>query len=100
MTITEILIKAGADTLLGMGTVFAMLILISLVIYLFKFISKEESPIDAEPKKEEVQTGKGENEQLIAVIMAAIEAFNKDKSDMGQDGGYIGYMVKSVKRRR
>ena len=34
----EILAKAGMNTLLGMGTVFAVLILISLIIYCFNFI--------------------------------------------------------------
>ena len=45
----EILAKAGMNTLLGMGTVFAVLILISLVIYCFNFIPN----IQAEIRKEE-----------------------------------------------
>lgn len=38
MTLTEIFAKAGLNTLLGMGTVFAMLIFISCVISLFRFL--------------------------------------------------------------
>ena len=39
-TLGEKLEKAALNTLMGMGTVFCVLVLISLIIYCFKFISK------------------------------------------------------------
>ena len=42
-TMGQILEKAGLNTLLGMGTVFCVLIFISLIISLFKFIPASES---------------------------------------------------------
>ena len=47
----EILAKAGMNTLLGMGTVFAVLILISLIIYCFNFIPNIQAKFGK--KKEE-----------------------------------------------
>ena len=40
MTFGEILSRAAVNTCLGMGTVFVMLILISAIIFLFKYIPK------------------------------------------------------------
>ena len=42
MTFGEILSKAAVNTLLGMGTVFFMLILIIAVISLFRFIPEKK----------------------------------------------------------
>ncbi len=82
--------KAGMNTLMGMGTVFVMLIFISLLISLFGYIPKLEEKIKnigkkPEPVKteepaavvEEPQTQADslqEDEQLVAVITAAIMA--------------------------
>ena len=43
MTFGEILSRAAVNTCLGMGTVFVMLILISAIIFLFKYIPKAVS---------------------------------------------------------
>ena len=82
----EILKKAGLNTLLGMGTVFAVLIFISIVISLFKFIPsgsqkkaaqaapvKAEAEAEAAPAVEEVAE-EADDLELIAVISAAIAA--------------------------
>ena len=53
MTIAEIFSKAGMNTLLGMGTVFVMLILISCIISLFRFI-----PEPGASKKQKEKTAK------------------------------------------
>ena len=82
--------KAGMNTLMGMGTVFVMLIFISLLISLFGYIPKLEEKIKnigkkPEPVKteepaavvEEPQTqvvNLQKDEQLVAVITAAIMA--------------------------
>ena len=47
----EILAKAGMNTLLGMGTVFAVLILISLVIYCFNFIPNIQAKSERRKKR-------------------------------------------------
>lgn len=79
---------AFANTLMGMGTVFVMLIFISLLISLFGYIPKLEEKIKNIGKKPEpVKTEEPaavveepqavdlqEDEQLVAVITAAIMA--------------------------
>ena len=103
-TLSEILAKAGMNTLLGMGTVFAVLILISLIIYCFNFIpviqakfgkKKEESAPAAKPAaapvaapvEEEPAVDEGE---LVAAITAAICAYTGSSSD--------GFVVRSIRR--
>lgn len=102
-TLPEILKKAGINTLLGMGTVFAVLILISFIISLFKYIGKIENrtkqsadagqaaPVQVAatpaPAVEEVQ----DDLELIAVISAAIAA--------AEGTGTDGFVVRSIRRR-
>ena len=87
----EILAKAGMNTLLGMGTVFAVLILISLVIYCFNFIPNIQpaaapaaAPVAA-PAEPTVDEG-----ELVAAITAAICAYTGSSSD--------GFVVRSIRR--
>lgn len=79
---------AFANTLMGMGTVFVMLIFISLLISLFGYIPKLEEkiknigkkpePVKAEEPAAVVEEPQAvdlqEDEQLVAVITAAIMA--------------------------
>ena len=113
LTLGEILQKAGLNTLLGMGVVFTVLILISLLIYCLRFIpvffekmagkKEEEKPVAPAPadKKnvpaapETVQTaapaGAGETDlALIAVITAAIAAQAGVPAD--------GIVIRSIRR--
>ncbi len=100
----EILTKAGLNTLLGMGTVFVVLIFISFIISLFKkipeleekFKKKENVPAAPAPVAAavpepvlEVQT---DDSELIAVIAAAIAAAEGTTTD--------GFIVRSIKRRK
>lgn len=109
-SIGEILSKAGMNTLLGMGTVFAVLIFISLIIYCFNFIpniqaafskkKKEEAPAPAPaaapvkpvaapaaaPAAEELV----DDGELVAAITAAICAYSGTSSD--------GFVVRSIRR--
>lgn len=94
----EILKKAGLNTLLGMGTVFAVLIFISIIISLFKFIpSGNKKPAPAAPVKAETVPGVEETVEetddleLIAVISAAIAAAEGTSTD--------GFVVRSIRRR-
>ena len=102
----EILQKAVMNTVLGMGTVFVVLIFISFIISLFKYIpileakikgakksnTKEAVPASeaALPEGEALQTE--EDTQLVAVITAAIAAMEGTTTDR--------FVVRSIKRRK
>ena len=107
----EILEKAALNTLLGMGTVFLVLILISLIISLFKYIPdiQEEfrnrrvkaqtaamAAIPAAPGEEPPQVLQlvplADDPELIAVIAAAIAAAEGTTTD--------GFIVRSIKKRK
>lgn len=99
----EILEKAGLNTILGMGTVFVVLIFISFIISLFKYIPALEAKLTGKKKKvsKEAETAPaqvvesvvdaGGDLELIAVISAAIAASEGTSTD--------GFIVRSVKRR-
>ncbi len=104
-TMGEILQKAGMNTLIGMGVVFAVLIFLSLLISSFNFIPKlqhmfskktEEvpapavvrpvpAPVAAPAAEELVDDG-----ELVAAITAAICAYSGTSSD--------GFVVRSIRR--
>lgn len=99
-SIGEILQKAGLNTLIGMGTVFVILILISLIISCFTLISK----LEKKPKKEEPAPAQSPVEQqiaakeelsddteLVAVIAAAIAAYEGAAST-------DGFVVRSIRK--
>ena len=99
--IGEILKKAGLNTLLGMGTVFGVLIFLAFIISLMKYIpalldgftSKSEQPVAAE-KPVVVETPiveESDDLELIAVITAAIAAQEGTSTD--------GFVVRSIRRR-
>ena len=102
----EILKKAGLNTVLGMGTVFAVLIFISLIISLFKYIPAIEAAFSRKKKKnvenapvkettapeESVQSQDVTDDlELVAVIAAAIAAMEGTDTD--------GFVVRSIRRR-
>lgn len=106
----EILKKAGMNTLLGMGTVFVVLILISVIISLFKYIpAMQERMKNKKSKKKDIAEGATEtvqaditetatdaddtvnDEELVAVIAAAIAAAEGTTTD--------GFVVRSIRRR-
>lgn len=103
-TVSEILEKAGMNTLLGMGTVFVMLIFMCFVISMLKYVpawfnkpekrasksSAAESAASAVP--EPVQEDELDDAELIAVIAAAIAAYEGEGAD--------GFVVRSIKRRK
>ena len=103
----EILKKAGLNTILGMGTVFVVLIFISFIISLFKFIPALEQKFKKSAKTEivnekptaalktempEVSEDVTEDTELAAVIAAAIAASEGTSAD--------GFIVRSIKRRK
>ena len=102
----EILKKAGLNTILGMGTVFVVLIFISFIISLFRFIPELEKKFKnkktAEPAKapapapvpvaEPAAEEASDDAELVAVISAAIAAAEGTSAD--------GFVVRSIKRRK
>lgn len=107
-TMGEILYKAVMNTIIGMGTVFLVLIFISLVIYCFKFIpaiqkkfsrkKKSESTEPVAPVASEPMPAAGpepteelaDDTELVAAITAAICAYEGTSAD--------GFVVRSIRR--
>lgn len=98
----EIMAKAGMNTLIGMGTVFVVLILISLFISCFTFISKFEkrqkkqeapAPAAAAPVVEQIAAKEelSDDTELVAVIAAAIAAYEGAAST-------DGFVVRSIRK--
>lgn len=96
----EIMFKALMNTLIGMGTVFAVLILISLIISCFTLISKFESkqkkkepaPVAA-PVAEQIAAKEelSDDTELVAVIAAAVAAY---EGAANADG----FVVRSIRK--
>lgn len=109
-TLEENMTKAGLNTLLGMGTTFAILIFLSIIISLFKLlpnsgVAKAKEDKMAAPvskavsqiaEREELESGnETDDAELVAVITAAVAAF------AGASGGTSGdgFVVRSIRRR-
>ena len=103
-TFGELMGRAGLNTLLGMGTVFVILILIMFIISLFGFIPKIQAAFSKKDKTETKEKAVEntiaqiiENEELsddtelVAVIAAAIAASEGAAST-------DGFVVRSIKR--
>ena len=80
--------EAVMNTLIGMGTVFVVLILISIIIFLLKYVPKMFEKKKAEP---EAAT------QIIAVITAAIAA--QMEAETGVCVPADGLVIRSIKKR-
>lgn len=99
-TVGETMAKAAMNTAMGMGTVFVMLIVISLIISCFKFINKaqmkaESKKAAAAPTAPVVEAPAAvpqtDDLELVAVIAAAIAAATGSSTD--------DFVVRSIKRR-
>ena len=118
---SELIGQAGLNTLLGMGTTFVVLVLLALLIYCFKFIGvfqekqkrkaalKEQAqapaaspapvstPAAATPVPEEPVYGEEvDDTELIAVIAAAIAAYEEEEAGVPADG----FVVRKVRKSR
>lgn len=100
----DIMAQAGLNTILGIGIVFIVLLLISFIISCFKIINKlvtgkqslapvpTTAPAPAVIEEEEEVV---DDLEIVAVIMAAIEAYEEEM------GGYVpadGLVVRSIKK--
>jgi sodium pump decarboxylase gamma subunit len=98
--------KAGLNTLLGMGTVFIVLILIMAIIYAFGLIPNIEKALADKKAKKQSKTEDAvdntiaqiiekeelsDDTELVAVIAAAIAAYEGAAST-------DGFVVRSIKR--
>lgn len=105
MTLENTLMKALMDTLMGMGSVFMILILICIIISLFKFIPKESAAAAGsdEPKTAAVINDEEDDGELIAVITAALKMAMAQEAPPDTGSGKTAepvFIVKSVKRRK
>lgn len=97
-TLGEKMTKAAMNTAMGMGTVFIMLIVISLLIWCFGFIGKlenrakkQEPAAAAAPAAAPAAAVQTDDLELVAVIAAAIAAATGTSTD--------DFVVRSIKRR-
>ena len=102
----ELMAKAAMDTLMGMMTVFAVLILISIIIWAMGGIPRLQAKLAKKPesKKEESidntiaqivekEENTEDDTELVAVIAAAIAAYEGSQST-------DGFVVRSIRKRR
>ena len=108
-TFGETMTKAALNTLMGMGTVFAVLILIIALISSFALIPKIQEAFSGKKEEKKVAETKvvqqivkneevayedvTDDTELVAVIAAAIAAYEGS-------GSASGYVVRSLKRRK
>lgn len=116
MSTGEVLIKALSDTLMGMGTVFIILLVISFVISLLKLLNKKEKTTASTDEvikgaagavKEEPDIAQEDDGELVAAIIAAVMALKAQEDaslnyEVTADGTVLQpkYVVRSIKRRR
>ncbi len=106
----ELMAKAFMNTLLGMGTVFIVLILISLIISCFTFIPKIQAAFAKKPKQEAERPvpaapvsvpaaaeGETDDMELVAVIAAAVAAAEAAGEGAASTDGFV---VRSIRKRR
>lgn len=100
----ELMTNAALNTLLGMGTVFAVLILIIFIISGFSLISKVENAMKNKASKKEIKEEAVNNTiaqieereeladdlELVAVIAAAIASYEGTSTD--------GFVVRSIRK--
>ncbi|MDO4316881.1 MAG: OadG family protein [Lachnospiraceae bacterium] len=96
----DVLVRAGQNTLMGIAIVFLMLLLISFLISLFKYIGKlsekkESVPEAAASPAAEAVPEETDDLELIAVITAAIHAYEQAQ---GNDIPADALVVRSIKK--
>ncbi len=100
----EILAKAGMNTLLGMGTVFVVLIFISFLIARFKIIptlfgpKKKEEPVSAPAVSAPVSVPEAAPETDDTELIAVIAAVAAAREEAGVEDAE-GFFVRSIRRR-
>lgn len=103
----ELLAHAALNAVIGIGTVFAVLLLICLIIYCFNIFPYLEKKLSKAPETPVMPTVKAPakapvtvapavvDEVPVAVIAAAIAAYEESNGYTG-----TGFYVRSIKRRK
>ncbi len=99
MTVMEILLTAGVDTMLGMGIVFLILMLISFVIYLFKFLPDKKNTDKTTEEMSSKEERDLKSEEITAVIGAAITAFSRERTKKQEVLDPDEYIVRTIRKR-
>ncbi len=99
----SLMARAALNTVIGMGTVFIVLILISFLISLFKYIPAIQNALKKKDKTTQAQVAEAtapvveataeelsDDTELVAVIAAAIAAYEGTNTD--------GFQVRSIRR--
>lgn len=117
----ELIQQAGMNTLLGMGTTFAVLILLSLIIALFGYIftnrEKKKAEEEARKDREEAQQRSAaaavpasqgslaaapagtQDGALVAVIAAAIAAYRAEAEPAGDPEAFVVRRIRRIRRK-
>lgn len=113
--LSSLMARAGLNTLIGMGIVFAVLILISFLISLFQFLpgsgaKKQKKGVpQKDTSKKTVKASVSSEEEMAAVIAAATVAAEEDtelvaviSAAIAQETGTStdSFVVRSIKKRR
>jgi sodium pump decarboxylase gamma subunit len=114
-TFGELMQQAGLNTLLGMGTTFAVLILLSLIIALFGRLltsagRKKTEEADKKDKEAAAQRAAApaaapaapaasDDGQLIAVIAAAIAAYRAGAEPMAAPDDFVVRKIRRIRRK-
>lgn len=115
----ELMQQAGLNTLLGMGTTFAVLILLSLIIALFGYIltSRDKKKAEAEAKKDaeeaerraaaaaaapaqkSPQAAPADDGAIVAVIAAAIAAYREAAEPAADPDAFVVRRIRRIHRK-
>ncbi len=120
-TFSELMQQAGMNTILGMGTTFAVLILLSLIIAAFGRIlttaSRKKAEADHKKEEEEMKksgvfaggasapvagllpAGVSDEGQLVAVIAAAVAAYRAQTEPSADPGAFVVRRIRRVRGR-
>lgn len=101
---------AALNTVIGISIVFLVLIIISFLISLFKYVNKLETKlkqkntvnlIKEEPVSEPIpeQDDLEEEEELVAVLTAAIYAYEASQGVNLEEGDFLVQSIRKIKRK-
>ena len=114
-TSSELMQQAGMNTILGMGTTFAVLILLSLIIAAFGKIlaaySRKKAEAEHKKEEEEQKSSAGSaggasaspegpcDGELVAVIAAAVAAYREETEPSADPGAFVVRRIRRVRSR-